>query len=304
MSMIWVFAVLPPAEEPLPKGNLRDQVWFSVPLGVHALTGRLNKYLDKFVVVALLGEGATAAYGAATYEVPFVTALPFAVGAVFISRYVAAHADGDLERVKDLWHRGVRKVSLAVLPVMALLIAIAPDLIPLVFGPEYRLAIVPFQIFGLITMQRVAQYGSVLQAFGQTTAILRITLVMVLVNLVCNVPMTLWLGLPGTALATLISAYVGWYLYVRTIAADLELPVWEAFPLGHYFRVFLAAALPAVAVYAAAQTVMASLTPGLRLAVLIPAYLVGYFAIAGGTGIIRARDWASLRRLISLQYLR
>src|SRR5690606_6904656 len=147
-STVLMTALLPRERAPLPAGTLADQVRFSIPLGLHTLASRLNKYADKLIVSIFLTEALLAPYQAATYEIPFITAIPYAMGSVLISRYVALHAAGEGDRLLALWHRGIRKVSLAVVPAVVLAIAVAPDLVILATGSEaYAEAVIPFQLF-------------------------------------------------------------------------------------------------------------------------------------------------------------
>jgi O-antigen/teichoic acid export membrane protein len=124
------------------------------------------------------------------------------VGSVLISRYVAFHLESKKEELLKLWYKGVEKVSLLVVPLTIASIIIASDLIAIVAeseGTDYRNSVIPFQIFNLIVLLRVTNYGSILQAFGDTRGVFYLSLNLVLANLILSIPLTMMYGITGTA---------------------------------------------------------------------------------------------------------
>jgi O-antigen/teichoic acid export membrane protein len=298
-SLVWGLSVLPKQGEPLPKGSALEQARFAAPLGIGALVGRLNKYLDKLVVSTMLPAAALADYTVATYEIPFVTAFPYGVGAVMITRYVALSRDGELQELVHLWHTAVRKVSLLVVPVAIAFIVLAPDLIPLAFGEEYLGSVVPFQIFCGILLMRVAHYGGMLQAFGNTRGFLSITLLMLATNLVLSVPMTLWLGVRGTALATLLANVASLRLTLWLIGSHLKLSPLQVIPLRDYARVLTLACGAGAAAWAARTLLLPDDAPRLHAVLLVAILQPALYLAAGAlTGVIKREDFHSLRLLL------
>jgi len=287
---------VPRTHEPVDRSFGRKQLDFAFPLGLHALVTRLHRHLDKWIVASLLGEAATAAYAVATTEIPFVTALPYAVGAVFVTRYVGYAGRGDSESLVALFQRGIRKVSLAVIPVTTFAVVFADDLVRLAFGPDYSDVVWPFRLVALITLQRVAQYGVVLQAYGRTRYVLVITAVMLTANAVLVVPLATAFGLGGAASANLVASYVGFALYLVAIARSLGRPVLDVFPLGRIVRATLVCASIALAVLGLSK-LLPDVPVALRFAFEAVTFLCAYVAVGVGTGAIEARDWHSLRLL-------
>ncbi len=251
LTVVWLLRALAPGhshdsgQARLPQGSLQQQLAFGIPLGLNALANRLNKYIDKGVVTLMLPAAALAEYTTASYEVPFVSVIPYAVGSVLITRYVVLQKSGDMESLRQLWYRAIHKVALAVLPSTVALLISAPVLVPLVFGSQYAGAVVPFQILLAVLLQRVAHYGAVLQAFGQTKSILRYTLAGLCTNAILSVPLTWTMGIVGTALGTLVASMVAFALYLRACARHLEVPWWKVIPALHYTRVLVASVLAA-----------------------------------------------------------
>jgi len=303
VSAIWFQAVLPGPSEPLPKGTLRQQARFSIPLGINAFTARLNRYIDKFVVSILLSAAAFADYQVGGQEIPLITAIPYAVGSVFISRYVSYQLAGKRQALIDLWYRGVEGVALIVVPVAVLTIAVAHDIITLVFGQRYAPAVIPFQIYTVILLHRVAQYGAMLQAFADTATILKFTVVILVCNLALSIPLTLVLGISGTALATLISAGVGWILYLRRIGHHLETGLAKVLPWRIYLRVLVVAGVAGVAAWALRFTALESLPQVAALAVTVVVFGALYAGLGTAFGAIRRDHWSTAWGWVRLRFL-
>lgn len=303
LSVIWFQVVLPGPGARLPPGSYGEQVRFSVPLGLNTLSARINKYIDKFVVSILLPAAAFAEYQVGGQELPLITAIPMAVGSVFISRYVSYQLAGERDALLDLWRRGIEGVSLIVVPASALFIAVAHDFVTLVFGAQYAPAVLPFQIYTVILLHRVAQYSSVLQAYADTRSILRITLTILVFNLILSVPLTMSLGLPGPALATMISALTGWYLYLRRIGHHLQVGLGEAFPWGFYLRVMTLAAVAGVVTWVMRFTALQALPQVAALAASVGIFVALYAGLGTLTRVIGRDHWRVFRDWLLLRFL-
>src|SRR5690625_6545020 len=92
----------------------------------------MNRYADKFIVSILLPSAAYAEYTIGAQEVPIIRVIPFAVGSVLISRYVAYHLESKKEELLELWYKGVEKVSLLVIPLT----------IAVIIGAAYMIALI------------------------------------------------------------------------------------------------------------------------------------------------------------------
>ena len=298
-SGAWLALQLPRVEQsPLPQGALREQARFAVPLGVSALTGRLNKYADRSIVALLLPAAAFADYTVATTEIPFINAFPYGAASVLIGRYVMLWEQQNSEALLQLWRSAMRTISLLIVPVGVLLILSAQDLIVMVFGNQYRSAVLPFQIFCGIILLRVANYGSIVQAFGHTTAVLRITLITLLSNIVLNVPMTLAFGVSGTAASTLLATLIGAAMYLHTIAKQLEVPWWKAAPMRAYILTLLIAATCGGGALMLRILFVDKNSALLGATFILALGSAAYVAIASTLGVIRREDLRNLGTLL------
>jgi O-antigen/teichoic acid export membrane protein len=303
ITAVWFQVALPGPGTSLPPGTLREQIRFSVPLGLNAFSGRIGKYLDRFVVSVLLPAAAFAEYQVGGQELPIVTAIPGAVASVLISRYVSLRLAGDRKGLLDLWNTAIEGVSLVVVPVAMLCVVMAYDFITLVFGAQYAPAVVPFQIYTVILFHRVTIYGAVLQAYADTSSILRFTFVNLVVNAILSVPLTLLLGLPGPALAALLAAMITWYAYLRRICEHLSVGLRQIFPWRYYLRVLAVSIVAGGASWALRFTVLASLPQVTALSVAVGAFVALYAGLGTLARVIDRSHWATLGNWVQLRFL-
>lgn len=306
-SFIWMMIVLPERVEKDPGIPLKEQFSFSIPLGFSSLVNKINRYVDKFVVSILLTATAYAEYTIGAQEVPIIRVIPFAVGSVLISRYVNLQLESKKEELLDLWYRGIEKVSLMVLPLTILSIIIASDLISLIAeseGTSYQNAVIPFQIYNLIVLVRVTHYGSILQAFGDTKGVMYLSINLVVANILLSIPLTMWLGINGTALATLLANLYNWYITLRRIGGHMEVKSYEVLPFNYYLKVLGTAVAVGIPVWMSRLYLFGTEQTMAGLAWSIPVYLI-LFGVAGSVfGVISSREWKQLREWLSLKFLR
>jgi len=207
----------------------------------------------------------------------------------------------------NLWYKGIEKVSLMVLPLTILSIIIASDLISLIAeseGTSYQNAVVPFQIYNLIVLIRVTHYGSILQAFGDTKGVMYLSINLVVANILLSIPLTIWLGITGTALSTLLANLYNWYIMLKRIGGHLDLKPSKVLPFGYYLKVLGTAVVVAIPVWISRVYLFDEGQVLLGLAWSIPVYLI-LFSLAGSFfGVISSNDWKQLREWLSLKFLR
>ena len=305
VSVTWVSLVLPRSTARPSRRLLGEQIRFAVPLGSSLLVNRMNRYADKLVVGALLTPAALAEYNIASQEIPLVAVLPYAVGTVLITRYVRLVKDDRRQELLQLWYQGIRKMSLFVVPVTVLLIAIAPEAIPLIFGREnYEASIRPFQICATVLLLRVASFSSILQSFGDTRAVLWVALSRFAGNLALTIPFTLWWGTVGTAAAAALASFLNLFHILAILSRHMQLPARRVLPFGCYGRVLAAALISAGATWGLRLLGVLPSDEVLRIASTAAAYGVVFLVVGSLTGVIRREDRGHLRDWLSLKYLR
>ncbi len=251
-SFVWVYLVIPDGPLRSKDISVREQINFSIPLGISSLVSQFNKSIDKIIVVTFFGEVLVANYNVGANEIPILRVIPFAVGSVLISRYVGFQLKDKLKELINLWHKSIEKVAILIIPLIIMCIVSAAEIIPLLYeaeGTDYSKAVLPFQIYNLIILIRVAHYGSALQAFGDTKGILHLSLSLLGLNILFSVPGTYFFGIVGTALGTLCANILNWYFTLKKIGSHLEISFYEVLPYKKYFKILGLSMLISVPVY-------------------------------------------------------
>jgi O-antigen/teichoic acid export membrane protein len=194
----------PPSSHTLPPGLLRRQLGYALPLGLTIGASVLNRSVDKWLV-AVFDPANLGIYAVAAQEIPLLAVLPYAGGAAVVTMLVDAFRRGDHGDARALWLHQTGAMSSIVVPLSAGLVLLAPELMNLVFTPEYVTGVLPFQLFTIITIHRVAEYGMVLRAADRTRDLLTSALVLLGSNLVlAGVGAWRW-GMVGASLGTLVA---------------------------------------------------------------------------------------------------
>lgn len=306
-SWIWIHAVIPSGKLADSDIAVKNQIDFAVPLGLSSLVSKLNRYADKFVVSIMLPASAYAEYTIGAQEVPIIRVIPFAVGSVLISRYVAFQMESKKKELLELWYKGIEKVSLLVLPLTFTAIIAAPDLISLIAETDttdYSNAVLPFQIFNLIVLLRVTNYGSILQAFGDTKGVLYLSMNLVAANIILSIPLTYFYGITGTAMGTLIANVYNWVITLKRIGGHMELPIRKVLPFGFYGRVLLLSVTLALPVWYFRFYFISAGSSIAGLLFVITIYLLLFFVSGSVIGVISSEDRKQFKEWISMKFLK
>lgn len=258
--------------------RLRSIVLFAFPAGVAVLGGKLNPQIDKYVVQWLRGEQEFGLYVAAAWELPLITLIPYAIGAVMQARYTRLYAKGQRAELRELWLATVRKTGLLVLPLSLMFIALGEEAIVLVAGQKYAAATPLFQIFTLTMLQRVTAYGPILQAIGEVRSLLVTNSLLIATNVILAYPFTVLFGFTGPAIATVCATIPPLVFTLWRISYRFGCSVGEAMPWRHYFATLSLSAVIALGVWLLRDYLPPS--AGARLGIGAAIYIVA-FVIAG-----------------------
>ncbi len=305
-SLIWMKLVLPAGQLSDSGITVRQQINFAVPLGLSSLVNKINRYTDKFIVSVMLPASAYAEYTVGAQEVPVIRVIPFAVGSVLISRYVSYQLAGKREELVQLWYKGIQKVCLLVVPLTIVSIVIASDLIAFVAETEdtsYRNSVIPFMIFNLIVLLRVTNYGSILQAYGDTKGVFYLSLNLVAANIILSIPLTWMYGIIGTASGTFIANFYNWGVTLRRISRHMELPVSKVLPFPFYLKVIAIATLTALPVWYSRYHLIAEDNTLLGLIYSLIVYLLLFAVVGTVFRVITNKDWLQFKDWLMLKFL-
>ena len=266
---------------PVARHVLARQLVYSIPLGVAVAVAMLNRLVDKWFIAAFRS-GDFGTYAVAAQEVPLLAVLPYAGGAAIVTSLVAAFRDDDLALARTHWLHLTVTMSAVVVPMAIGLVLVAPEVMRLLFTDSMVRGVVAFQLFTLVTVHRVAEYGLVLRAAGRTRDLMLVALCTLSANFVLAGFGAWFWGMTGASTGTVIATGIGWMLALHRIADTFAIPVRDAFAWRTWGSWVAISGISAVA----AQLVVVPLPLGL-VGTLVAK--IGVFAAGVGMGLRRWR---------------
>ncbi|WP_437513443.1 oligosaccharide flippase family protein [Sorangium sp. So ce1099] len=296
------------AVAPFP-GGVRAQLAYALPLSVTRFAGLFNQKLDKFVIGLFFSAGLYAEFAVGSQELPLVGVLAYSVASTMLPDLVARVENGrtPMEGARaaiELWHSGIRKTTLMMLPIAVFLLLFAEPLMRTVYGDAYAGAAVPFRIYSALLPLRVTAYAIPLMAFGKTSMILRIQVLGMVFNTAANLILLPTLGMIGAPLSAVLTQVIGIVLTVAFIARFSGVGLRGVFPWGHYGRVAATALVAAAPLAAFLATGAVDRRPALCLTLGAPLYVGLYLVAAWATGVLAPEDRAFVARWLRLEPLR
>src|SRR5438128_556826 len=233
--------------------------------------------------------------------------LPQVVAGTLLPALAALHGRGDRAEFRHIYREAIRGVALVGTPMAAVLAAVAPGLVALLYGDEYRsvaLLLAPLLIVSLVGVMRQVAW-SALRAVGDRRWALHATWISAVLNIASAALLIPWLGVLGAVIANASAQLVASVLsflavayrqgstfpmpaVLRTGAAGLiAFATVSAMMTNHDpFHIVTAGAV-SLAVFVAAAMTLGALTPGdwdilVRLVQRVPARLrvVSFASIA------------------------
>lgn len=195
-----------------------DQIRFCLPLGVALATGTLARTADKWIL-AWKAPHQIGLFVVAAQEVPLLAVLPYAGGAAIAVLMVRQLAAGKSDEAHGLWYRQAASMCRTVVPLTMGTALIAPEVFRLLFGTRYGGSVLPFQVFALIGLHRVSEYGVILRSAGRTRDVATSSVVLLGSIIALGIPGVLMGGMAGLTASTVCAHLVAWWWVLGKVAS-------------------------------------------------------------------------------------
>lgn len=232
------------------KKNMWEQIKYSVPLGISSSIGSVSVNLDKVLVSSLCTPENFAVYVNGAIEIPLIGAITGSVMSILIPEFVEMYKRKEYREILSLWHRAMLKSALLIFPIMIFLIAMAPEVMRVLFSPRYIDSIVPFRIYLLKLPLRITTFGSIIMAAGKNILIIYCSIVSLSVNFILSIIMIRLFNYNGAAIATVIELYlVSVPLYLFFIRSILNEGLSHIIPYQMLANIFLISVLGSIVIF-------------------------------------------------------
>lgn len=262
-------------------------------MGATEAMGLLNQQLDRWIVLLALPAARFAEYQVGAWQVPIIGTIAYSVGAAYTPEFVKRFQSKDPYGAIEVWQRGVRKVSLVVVPVTMALFVAAEELMVVLFTKDYAGAANVFRFYSVLTFLRVASFGTVIVSAGKPQLVVRAAGLGLFYNALFGIPGVLVLGFIGPAVGAATAFVLQVVTYVLLIAQAAGVPARAVFPLAAYLRVLVLAATAGLVGFGVKRAL--ELPPAAMLGLEVLAVLCTFALLGGITRTISREDWAYAR---------
>ncbi|MBM0108005.1 oligosaccharide flippase family protein [Steroidobacter sp. S1-65] len=226
----------------------REQFLYCLPVGLALILVTLNKSLGNLFVTKTLGVVALAHYAIGTHIQPVIGVLRNSVSDAVLPE-LAALKNTKGEGALALWRRSTVVSMILLTAAGVVLFEFAHTFVVTLFSPSYEPAVLIFQIYLLVLVREVFDFGVALRAVGKTAPIVTSSLFAIVLNLLLLITvLPLW-GLPAAALAFVISRWTEGMVLSRSTMRAYNIGVKDLARWGDLGRVALAALVASVVFY-------------------------------------------------------
>lgn len=236
------------ADRPTEESCWREQFSYCLPVGLALILVTLNKSLGNLFVTKTLGVVALAHYAIGTHIQPVIGVLRNSVSDAVLPELAALKSTKG-EGALALWRRSTVVSMILLTAAGVVLFEFAHTFVVTLFSPSYEPAVLIFQIYLLVLVREVFDFGVALRAANKTTPIVTSSLYAILLNLALLVTVLPVWGLPAAALAFVISRWAEGLVLSRSTMHAYRIGVKDLARWGDLGKVALAASMASVVFY-------------------------------------------------------
>lgn len=215
---------------------VKEILKYALPLLLGTSVSTISINIDKFMVSGMMSTEEYALYANVSKELPFA----FAIGsfsAVVMPVIVRYINNGEENKFKELWSNYLELGYKITWPLCVGAAVLAPEAIEVLYSKAYLSVdgVMVFRIYTVAAMMRFTFFGMVPSALGRTDVVMKYSIVGCGINICLNYPMFYLMGMPGPALATVISMIISAALYFRKSSKLVNIRMSEVLRPGRIF---------------------------------------------------------------------
>lgn len=225
-----------------------EQFRYCLPIGLALILVTLNKSLGNLFVTKTLGVIALAHYSIGTHIQPVIGVLRNSVSDAVLPE-LAALKNTKGEAALELWRRSTIVSMILLTAAGVVLFEFAHTFVVTLFSPSYEPAVLIFQLYLLVLVREVFDFGVALRAANKTAPIVTSSLFAILLNLLLLVTVLPIWGLPAAALAFVISRWTEGLVLSRSTLRAYNIGIGGLARWRDLGKVALAALLASIVFY-------------------------------------------------------
>lgn len=256
----------------------RNILRYCAPMAVFTAVSALNRDIDKYLIAMMTDTETLAVYSNASKVLPFDIVMS-SFCTVLIPAITRSIASNNREKAADLYRMFLEIAYISTTILCCAALSAAPQLMELLYSEKYAGGLAVFCIYILVDLLRFTNITLVLSAAGKTKTLMVFSIGALGANAVLNVLFYHLMGVPGPAVATLVTTAVLGMSIVGAGARELGIRMRNLFDL-RYFALFAGENLLAVMVFSGVSRWISGLG--------VPYFLilVGICAVYGGVMVL------------------
>jgi O-antigen/teichoic acid export membrane protein len=240
---------------------LRRQLTYALPFELAIVVDTLQTNYHQYTVSHLFGVTLFAIYSIGCLQLPFVDFVAGPAANVMMVRMAEESGERRNSQVLAIWRDTTRKLALVFLPLFALLVISAREIILLLFTPRYAAAIPIFMLWCVVVPLATLQTESILRVFAQTHFILGVNVLRLAMIVGMIGAFVLTFGLRGAVLITLTATAVSKGLSLVRAARLMDTSMRQILPWGSLAAIAAASAAACLPVWILKTQVPLPLAP-------------------------------------------
>ncbi len=286
--------------------SLRRQVAYALPFGLAFLVIVPQQQFHQYAVGAVVSAAAFAVYSVGTFQLPIVDVLYTPVSELLQIGLAEVEGSGRPARSGlPLFHEAVHQLAFAFVPIVGVLVVVAPALIELLFSPVYLAAVPIFRVGAFSVLLAALPLDGVMRARAQNRFMLLLSAGKLAVTAVLVLGGLAWLGPIGALGGWIAAEGLARAAMLKRAATLFEVPLRRILPLRALSRQAVATgcAMPAawLALHASPGPLLG------RLAASGIAFAAAYLGLSwargwlpvGWIGLFRGRSKAGAAAAVS-----
>lgn len=191
--------------------TLREQIAFSLPLGISVLLYSFMVVFDNNLTALFYEPRNFAVYVNGVYNVPFIGVITGSVSAALLPK-LSAIFDKDnqssLDAVIKIWHETIIVTSLLIIPFTFVLMVLAKEVVVLLFTTTYIDSFPIFRVYTLVLLTRITYFGNLLTVAKKQTILVAASLMGVVTLFFSYVILHFTLGFDYVVWAAVLANFV------------------------------------------------------------------------------------------------
>ena len=262
----------------------RTQLVYVLPFALAVIVDLVQVNYHNYAVSSRFDAATFAVYAVGCFQIPLIELVASPMCNVMMVRITEGLRDGRGDDALRVWSGTSRALALLFLPLTALMVTAAPDLIVFLFSERYRASVPIFMVWSLSIALSVLQTDGVLRAHGATRCLLGLSAARLVVTAVSiGAALSRW-GLLGAVVVTIAVAAAAKAASLVRFAQLMRVGFARVLPWRQIAVIAALAAAAAVPAGALRSSVAASPAGGLVVTGLV--YAACYAALLFQFGVL------------------